>query len=247
MLNDLFLPFASMPATVHHHPKSPSILEGFTLHYDEKRLNVRVDETHSAIEIEIESFHNFFGPHMVGAADNKWAIKFGATRSALLASIVDDRWLLFAEIPTKKEARELLGLIDLIIRTNQQHRQMIRDLEDLYNEELVCEWQVDSSSLHVYGQRGNVSVYNVNNLVLVYIQSDDAPYIFERYLSPEFAPVGETDSLSSYVLSYDDKHFPGAEYVEDEIYMFCFHFPRDEAQIRMLVDTAVKIIKTNVK
>ena len=86
-------------------------------------------------------------------------------------------------------------------------------------------------------------MYNINNLVLVYLQSDNEPRIFEQYLSLEFAP--SQNPGASYVLSYDGKHFPGAEYVEDEIYMFCFRFPDDEAQIRMLVEAAVGVIKAN--
>lgn len=244
MLNALFLPFSSMPATIHYEPNSPSQLEGFTLHYDERKLNVRVDKVEEAIEIEIDSFDGVFGPHMVQVAPGQWVIEFGSERSTRTATVEENRYLLFAEIPTEDEAKEVLQLVDQIIRTNQRHRLMIKDFVDQYGKALRCVWQDDSSSLHIYGQHGNVSVYNINNLVLVYIQSDDEPRIFEPFLSREFAPAPEQDPYSSYVLSCNGKHFPGAEYVEDEIYMFCFHFPCDEAQIRMLVEAVVEVIKT---
>jgi hypothetical protein len=248
MLNSLFLPFASTPATLHLDPGSPSIIEGFTLHYDAQKLNVRVDEANESksIEIEIEAFETKFRPHMVEMAKDQWAIEFGCDRSVHTASIVGGKSLLFAKIPNESEARAVLHLIDLIIRVNQRHSSMIKDFADRYGQALQCEWQEDSSSLHIYGQCGNVSVYNINNLVLVYIQSDDESRIFERYLSREFAPAHEKNPYASYVLSYDGKHFPGAEYVEDEIYMFCFRYPGDEAQIRMLMDTVVDIIKACV-
>jgi hypothetical protein len=243
MLNALFLPFAAMPATIQYDPQSPSKFEGFTLHYDERALNVRVGKAGGSFEIEIQGFDGVFGPHMVEVTKGQWVIESGADCSMYTAVIADDRRLLFAEIPTEDEARKVLQLIDQIIRTRQRHARMIQGFVDLYGNALQCEWQHDTSSLHIHGRRGNVSVYNINNLVLVYLQSDNEPRIFEQYLSLEFAP--SQNPGASYVLSYDGKHFPGAEYVEDEIYMFCFRFPDDEAQIRMLVEAAVGVIKAN--
>jgi len=247
MLNDLFHPFASMPATIHYDPKTPSVIEGFTLHYDKKRLNVTVERIKGgAIEIDIESFDNFFGPHLVGVASEKWAIEFGEQRSVLLAVITKDRHLLFADIQTNDEAKQLLDLIDLIIKTNQHHRRMIEGFCEKYNSTLKCEWQEDSSSLHIYGCRGNVSVYNINNLVMVYIQSDSEPYVFEQYLSRPPPPPEMPFEATAYVLSYNKMHFGDAQCVEDEIYMFCFRFPQDEERICMLVDVAVEILKAHV-
>ena len=245
MLNTLFIPFSSMPATTHHDPKSPSELKCFTLFYNEEKLNVRVEEADDSdkIEIEIEGFNCVFGPHMVGKEKNRWAIEFGSDRSVHTASIVNDHYLLFDEIPNEGEAKEVLRLIDLIIQANKRHGLMIKDFVDKYREALRCEWHDETSSLHIYGRRGNVSVYNTSNQVLVYIQSDDESRIFKPYLAREFAPTPEKDPSPSYVLSYDGKHFPGAEYVEDEIYVFSFDLSCDEAQVRMLVDAVVDVLK----
>ena len=248
MLNTLFAPFSSMPATTHHDPKSPSELKCFTLFYNEEKLNVRVEEADDSdqIEIEIEGFSCVFGPHLVGKEKNRWAIEFGSDRSVHTASIVNDHYLLFDEIPNEGEAKEVLRLIDLIIQANRRHGLMIKDFVDKYREALRCEWNDETSSLHIYGRRGNVSVYNTSNQVLVYIQSDNESRIFKQYLAREFAPTPEKDPSPSYVLSYDGKHFPGAEYVENEVYVFTFHFPCDEAQIRMLVDAVVDVIKAHM-
>jgi hypothetical protein len=247
MLSALYLPFASMPSAMYYDARSPSQLNGFTLNYYKPRLNVTVgksDESNT-FEIKIEAFDGVFRQHMAETSTNKWAIKFGHERSVNTASIVDGQHLLFAEITNEGEAKELLRLIDLIVRVNQRHSLMIQDFVGQYGEALQCEWQDDTSSLHIHGRRGNVSVYDTSNLVLVYIQSDDKHCIFERYLRREFSPAPEQDPCSSCVLSYDGGHFPGAEHIEDEIYMFSFHFPCDEAQIRMLVDAAVNIIKAH--
>ena len=136
MLNALFLPFASMPATIHY--EAPSEIEGFTLHYDEHKLNVRVDEAEESdtIEIEIEAYNAIFGPHLVGITKDRWAIEFGSERSAHTATIVDGQYLLFTELPNEAEAKELLQLIDRIIRANQRHRLMINDFMDQYGEAL---------------------------------------------------------------------------------------------------------------
>ena len=248
MLNTLFTPFSSMPATTHHDPKSPSELKCFTLYYNEEKLNVRVEEADDSdqIEIEIEGFSCVFGPHLVGKEKNRWAIEFGSDRSVHTASIVNDHYLLFDEIPNEGEAKEVLRLIDVIIAASQRHGLMLKYFVDTYREELRCEWHDETSSLHIYGRRGNVSVYNTSNQVLVYIQSDDEPCIFEQYLSREFGPTEEGTPYSSYVLSCDGGHFPGAEYVENEIYVFTFDFPCDEAQIRMLVDAVVDVIKAHM-
>jgi hypothetical protein len=126
-----------------------------------------------------------------------------------------------------------------------RHKLMIDDFVDKYSDAFHCEWQDDQPSLHIYGRRGNVSVYNIDSLVLVYIQSDSKPFVFEQYLSREFAPKHKKDPHASYVLSHNGEHFPGAEYIEDEVYMFCFRFPDDETQIRLLVEAAVGVIKAN--
>ena len=52
--------------------------------------------------------------------------------------------------------------------------------------------------------------------------------------------------LLSMISRHIRQHFPGAQYVENEIYMFSFHFPEDEAQIRMLVDAVVDVIKVAI-
>jgi hypothetical protein len=58
----------------------------------------------------------------------------------------------------------------------------------------------------------------------------------------KFVPASKQNPYSSYVLSCSGQHFPGAQYVENEIYMFSFYFPADEAQIRMLVDAVADVI-----
>ena len=248
MLNTLYQPFASMASTVHYGEKSPFEIDCFTLHYNEHKLNVRVEEADESnkIEIEIEAFSCVFGPHMVEKEKNRWAIEFGPDRSVHTASIVGGHYLLFDEIPNEGEAKEVLRVIDVIIRANKRHMLMIKDFVAKYSEALRCQWHDETSSLHISGRRGNVSVYNTNNLALVYIQSDDEPCIFEQYLSREFGPTEEGNPYSSYVLSCDGGHFPGAEYVENEIYVFTFDFPCDEAQIRMLVDAVVDVIKAHM-
>jgi hypothetical protein len=247
MLNALFTPFASTPATLHFDPDTPSQIEGFTLHYDARALNVRVEEVEDAksIEIEIDSFHNIFGPHLVEVSKGRWAIECGLKRSAHSASIVDNRYLLFAALPTQDDAKAVLQLADRIIRTHQRYNTMLKAFVDRHGHALRCEWQDDSSSLHLHGGRGNVSVYFAHNMALVYLQSDDESRVFEQYLSREFAPASEQNPYSSYVLSCGGYSFPGAQYVENEVYMFAFHFPADEAQIRMLVDAVVEVVRAH--
>jgi hypothetical protein len=62
----------------------------------------------------------------------------------------------------------------------------------------------------------------------------------------KFAPASKQHPYSSYVLSCGGQHFPGEQYVKNEIYMFSFHFPADEAQISMLVDAVADLIKVEI-
>jgi hypothetical protein len=249
MLNFLFTPFASTPATLHFDPDTPSQIEGFTLHYDARTLNVRVDEVEEAksIEIEIDSFHNILGPHMVEVTKGRWVIEYcGLGRSTHSATVVDDRFLLFSALPSHDDAKAVLQLVDEIIRIHQRYTTMLKSLVDKHSHALWCEGKDESSSLHLHGRRGNVSVYKAHHMALVYIQSDDEPPLFEQYLAREFAPASKQNPDSSYVLSCGGQHFPGAQYVENEFYMFSFHFPEDEAQIRMLVDAVVDVVKVEI-
>jgi carbonic anhydrase len=62
----------------------------------------------------------------------------------------------------------------------------------------------------------------------------------------KFAHTSKQNPYSSYILSCGGQHFPSEQYVENEIYMFSFHFPADEAQIRMLVDAVVEVVKVAI-
>ena len=247
MLNSLFTPFASTPATLHFDPNTPSQIEGFTLHYDARWLNVRVEKVRESIEIEIQGCHNAFGPHMFELAHGNYTIALGIDYTTHPATIVDDTNLLFAEIPTEDEAKKVLQLIDRIIQIYQRYIRMMQGFEE-YGKELQCEWQDDTASLHIDGRRGNVSVYNIasdtNAVILVYLQSDDDHCIFEQYMSHKSCLPPKTPCVQ-YVFSYNGKHFSDAQYIENEVYMFIFRFPEKEAQIRMLVDAAVDVIKTH--
>ena len=189
-------------------------------------------------EVEIESYSIFLGPHMVGTGPGEWALELGRQRTKHAATVIDEKTLRFSNIPCEEDANELIGLIDAIIKMNEQRVRMLED----FTAQFTGVFKPETSSLHIDGAHGNVSLYNINDLLIVYLQSDDEPPLFEPFLAPEFGPVNETDD-PSYVLSCDGQTFPGAQYVEDEIYQFCFRYPRDEAQIRMLVPVVARMLR----
>ena len=215
--------------------------EELTLNYPECDISVIIRGVSPAIEIDIESYDIFFGPHMVEISGT-WALELGLKRTIHTGTVIEDKTLRFSNI-NSADANELLSLIDTIIKINQQRVIMVDEFMDQFSASLDCEFEDESSSLHMHAPNGNVSIYNISDLVLVYIQSDEDLHAFEPFLSPEFGPINETDT-NSYVFSYEGQNFPGAEYIENGVYQFCFNYPRDEHQIRMLLPMAVKIIGT---
>ena len=205
-------------------------------------IRVIARQTQSAIEVDIESYGIFFGPHMKGIGSGLWVLELGKQETKYTAVRINgESDLRFSNIASMDDANELIRFIDTIITINQQRVRMI----DAFTTQFTgLEFDSDhaNSSFTMCGRRGSVSIHNISDLLIVYLQSYEEPLLFEPFMKREFGPINETDG-PSYVLSYEGQIFPGATYVEDEIYDFCFRYPHDEAQIRILVSAVAEILR----
>lgn len=127
-----------------------------------------------------------------------------------------------------------MDIIDAIIRHERIRHDLMNELSDAIREmgddKLEIKTEYDESDAFAFGSKSDVSPYNRGDLAIVYLQSNVLPHLFENFM--------ETNN----VIVFEEKEYPGVDYVEDGMYKYEFNFPEDVEKIRGHVLMLVKIL-----